>query len=556
MEKINGAEFLNEKYRELANDKHVKEFPGRPAQKIAEFLKVLEQTHGHDDPEVLERIKKSYHKEYVIKPEDIPESYFEKQKKILREQGYGDVEITPEMKEQAQEIIIKDQKLSFDNWFDYLCSKDNPYPTWAKYWVFRNVVKLSTFDKEKKVFAKREKNTVAPFPDLDREALAYVVDVITKKMKKEKIPAEENNSEFQKIIQGENFGKLYAYAIEKIIPAEKNDLLTIEGKWVKYPQNPDEKTLNRLVESLENRGTGWCTAAKETARAQLQGGDFYVFYSKDRKGEATIPRLAIRMEGDKIGEIRGIAPDQNLDPYINEVLEKKLKDFPDAPHYKKKVEDMKRMTEIEKKNKRGESFSKEDLRFLYEVDGKIQGFGWEPDPRIQELIKGRNMKQDLAFVFDCSEQEISLTKEEALRGGIKFHYGDLNLNSLTSAQGLELPQSIGGGLYLNSLTSAEGLKLPQSIGGGLDLDSLTSAQGLELPQSIGGSLYLHSLTSAEGLKLPQSIGDYLDLSSLTSAQGLKLPQSIGGSVYLSYHLPIKEQQELIEKYPNLIFYFD
>ncbi|BDU72340.1 hypothetical protein [Mesoterricola silvestris] len=81
-----------------------------------------------------------------------------------------------------------------------------------------------------------------------------------------------------------------------------------------------------------------------------------------------------------------------------------------------------------------------------------------------------------------------------------------DLHSLTSAEGLKLPDSIGGWLDLRSLTSAEGLKLPDSIGGGLDLRSLTSAEGLKLPDSIGGWLYLSSLTSAEGLKLPDSIG--------------------------------------------------
>ena len=81
------------------------------------------------------------------------------------------------------------------------------------------------------------------------------------------------------------------------------------------------------------------------------------------------------------------------------------------------------------------------------------------------------------------------------------------------------------GIYnidLSSLTTAEGLKLPDSIGGYLDLRSLTTAEGLKLPDSIGGSLYLGSLTTAEGLKLPDSIGGSLDLASLTTAEKNKL----------------------------------
>lgn len=61
-----------------------------------------------------------------------------------------------------------------------------------------------------------------------------------------------------------------------------------------------------------------------TAQTQLQGGDFYVYYSKNTDGADVIPRVAIRMEEDKIAEVRGIAPKQNVDPYIAPVIEEKI----------------------------------------------------------------------------------------------------------------------------------------------------------------------------------------------------------------------------------------
>jgi len=54
-----------------------------------------------------------------------------------------------------------------------------------------------------------------------------------------------------------------------------------------------------------------------------------------------------------------------------------------------------------------------------------------------------------------------------------------------------------------NLTSAEGLTLPQPVGGDLDPRGLTSAEGLTLPESVGGDLDLRGLTSAEGLTLPE-----------------------------------------------------
>ena len=88
-------------------------------------------------------------------------------------------------------------------------------------------------------------------------------------------------------------------------------------------------------------------AGESTAQAQLQGGDFYVYYSNDNGGEPTVPRVAIRMEAGNIAEVRGVAPDQNLDSYIAPVVQEKLEEFPDGKAYQKKVADMKQLTEID-----------------------------------------------------------------------------------------------------------------------------------------------------------------------------------------------------------------
>ena len=490
----------------LMDEEIEKETSQKPREKIASWMDVLERTHtGHrDDPKVLERIKDYYHREHVISKEGIPESYYENQKRLAREQGHGDIEITDEMKEGLSDVITSDQASTLDNWLDYFTSSDSDvYPMWAKYWAFTNMLKMSTFDKEKHAFGKRSKGTVAPFVDLNREALAYVVDAINKeakerteeKTKEKKEPEEmEVNLELKKLLSDANFAKLYAYAIEKVTPTEQNELLTTEGKWVKYDRESDHML---LVESLQGYGTGWCTAGESTAKVQLQGGDFYVYYSLDKTGKPTIPRVAIRMQGENIGEVRGIASEQNLDPYIGDVAKDKLKEFPDEEKYEKKASDMKRLTEIEKKNNLKEKLSNEDLRFLYEVNSKIEGFGYQKDPRTKEILDGRNMKQDLSLVFNCREDQISTNTDEALKGDVVFHYGQLNLSSLTSAEGLILPQTVGGYLNLRDLTSAVGLTFPQNIGGDLNLSSLISTEGLILPQTIGGYLDLGSLKREE-----------------------------------------------------------
>ena len=44
---------------------------------------------------------------------------------------------------------------------------------------------------------------------------------------------------------------------------------------------------------------------------------------------------------------------------------------------------MKKLTEI---NNKKEELNKEDLSFLYEIDNNIQGFGYNKDPRIEEIL--------------------------------------------------------------------------------------------------------------------------------------------------------------------------
>ena len=541
-----GEQFLSNTYKELHTSDPVEREQKRkahagenisqkPAKKISDWLNVIEKTHmGHrDDPRVLERIKRFYHKEYVIK--EIPKEYFENQRRLARELGHGNIEITENQKKQLLEATIADQESTLDNWVDYLSSEDSDsFPTWAKYWAFEGMRKLGSYDKEKHAFSKRGEYTVAPFPDLNREALAYVVDVIAKKVNKEDIPEAKDDLEFKKLLQGTNFGEMYAWAIEKVTPEEESELLNTKGEWIKYDQSSDHMP---LVESLQGHGTGWCTAGESTANLQLESGDFYVYYSDDKQESPTIPRIAIRMEGsNKIAEVRGIAPEQNLDPYIldSAILEEKLQEFGDeGESYTKKTSDMKRVTEIERKNTAGEELTKDDLRFLYEVDSSIEGFGYQKDPRIGEMLSGRDIRGDISVATGFTKDQISTTRDEALKGGIKFHYNDLYLSGLTSAEGLELPETIGGNLYLDGLTSAEGLKFPENVGGDLYFDSLTSAEGLKLPENIDGYLDLSGLTSAKGLKLPRTVGGDLDLESLTSAEGLEFPETVGGDLNLS-----------------------
>ena len=550
----NGEDFLNKLYREMHISNEVMHKAGpsdTPEEKIRKYISRLEHAHelSRKSEHSLELLKKFYYDKYLIK--ELPESYINLQKKIAREEGYGDISVSDEMTEKMLNQVREDQKSTLDLWIDYLMSEDAMYPTWFKVYAFKGMLGLSTFDKEKQEFGKRTAKTTAPFIDLNMEALSKVYDILKSEVGENNLTDEE----IEILSKGESFKKLYTYYLTNQDSKTINNDET-EGIWIKYDMGSDYMP---LWESLQGKNTGWCTAGKETAKTQLDGGDFYVYYTKDENGEYKNPRIAIRMNGkNEIGEVRGTSKNQNLESNMEPILDKKLEEFSAKDEYKKKVHDMKYLTLIEGKQKNNQELSLDDLKFLYEVDSKIEGFGYEKDPRIEEIISKRDKRKDIAFAYGINEDEVALSPTEWKKNKkkVKVYCGDLDLNgltrvedlvlllpntingnlylhNLTSAERLLLPNTINGDLYLSSLTSAEGLVLPNTINGNLYLHNLTSAEGLVLPNTINGNLYLNSLINAERLLLPNTINGDLNLSSLTSAEGLVLPNTINGDLYLS-----------------------
>lgn len=435
--------FLKQKYTDLHRAPDVErvvrraeriakeKMPQDPMTRIQAYLDRFKEITERTDPEKREHgidaIKRLIHRIAVIKPEHIPESVFLLEQRIAREQGHGSIEITDEYREQKRKEIISNQAQSLDKWIDYLASPDAQYPDWAKYWVFRSMLSMGKFEKsedvegaEKAEFRTRKKDTVAMFPPMNPRALAVTIDAIVNRVnEKAKSKTERgtipnlskklDDAAFQRLVHTEDFSKIYTQFLIELPAYSKEGLEDIRGTWVKYSQGSDPKP---LVDSLEGYPLEWCTAGMDTARTQLQGGDFHVYYSIDEDGKPKIPRVAIRMEEDKIAEVRGIAPDQNLDPYISPVIEEKMAEFPDGEAYKKKAGDMKQLTAIEKKTHAGKILNKDELTFLYEIHHKIEGFGYQRDPRVDELRSQRNPQVDMPVVFECEQKQIARSPKE------------------------------------------------------------------------------------------------------------------------------------------------
>ena len=525
-------------------------------ERIIKYFNRLEEVHNKvlktKSASAEKILKNFYYDLYIIKPENIHESYFNNQIELARERGYGNIILSDKDKERMIKQVIEDQKETLDKWIEYFLydEESSYYEMWEKYWVFQGLQTLGKYDKKTYKFSKRDKTTVYPFPPVEREYIFTTLKLMEDFLKDKKTEEDIKNA-----LEAGNFKLLYEYVIKQSMLRGEKQSSSTSGKWIKYEQGSD---YNILRNSLQGYYTGWCTAAGENfAKHQLAHGDFYVYYTLDNNGEAKVPRIAIRMDGKtNIGEIRGIADKQNMEPEMMPILEEKLNEFPDREKYYKKERDMQLLTLIDKKVNKNIELSLDELKFLYEIDNEIEGFGYEKDPRIQEIINKRNQKKDYALIYNINENEIALTQEEwkenpkqykILLNDLKLDYvtsskelilpniisGNLELKELTNASGLILPDIVGGSIRLDSLISAKDLKFPKIINKDLDLSCLFDAENIILPEKIGGKLNLSCLLLTKGIAFPKIIDDNLDLSSLPYAAGLELPEEIGGILDLS-----------------------
>jgi len=448
-----GSQFLHERDPQLHASEEVEgvvdylnqngeHIPNEPADKISAYLGFLANKNYVNDG-ILTGDQTSIDRQidaHVIKTENVPEGYFELQRRIAREQGHGDVQITAEMRRQMIEAVQADQRVGLGKWVEYLGGEDGGYPDWFKHYTFSSVTKLGNYDKEKGEFLKRSRGTTAAYPELNREALAYVYDVLNKsRVRGETVDGGANNEQLQRLLKTANFGKLYAHAVMEIAPTSKELLQDTRGSWTKFAQSEDPRTARRLSGSLQGHGTGWCTAGESTANIQLQGGDFYVYYTRDEDGKDTVPRVAIRMQDGQVAEVRGINHAQELEPEMADITSERLQDLPGGEEYIRKAEDMKRLTALDKRITVDPSaeLSREDVKFLYELDHSIEGFGYEADPRVQE-IRNKRGKLDHA--------ELKVLAVEHLRESFEASYGGYSAIA-SQVQMLARPETAKRGIF-------------------------------------------------------------------------------------------------------------
>lgn len=398
------------------------------------FEKGISEEERKARGERLDQIVSAFIEESIIKKEDVPNNHFQNQLRLLKERGYGELEINDDIKQQEIERIQNEQRASLRNWTDYLLSNDarSAYPTWFRFYVLKNISNLKLADKQRSTYPKRDKNYAGVFPELNQEVLSNLYDYVKEAaeiqfdekavagLKKEEVDEKRRTlgnrkkelDNFGQLAYQGKFGQLY-YNLgdrqreQQLTAIKERGMSGTEGEWKTFAQG--SKT-DELVKSLEGKGTGWCISGEETASKYLEQGDIHIYFTKDSDSKLSLPRVAVRMENGSVAEVRGVNSDQNLEPEFIDIAKEKYEKLPGGNVYDKKVFDMRMLTTIDAKIKNNDRITREELSFLYEInDYQIEGFGYKKDPRVRENREKRKkfLKQDYATIYDVRVDQVA-----------------------------------------------------------------------------------------------------------------------------------------------------
>lgn len=291
----------------------------------------------------------------------------------------------------------------------------------------------------KMIIKKRDKNTLNPFIEPNPEIIGKCMEIIIKLVKKEKIDTDIE----EKLSKADSFKKIYLAVNRKYRSVLKKRSLATDGIWKKYINNNVDADI--LLHEIEYKNTGWCIANGTSIRSFLRDGDFYIYFTKDEKGEYTIPRIAILTKGENdIDQIRGIDPGENLEDSMINIVEAKLKtmNFLTDEAVNNQMDIIKGLRELNiigKKSLNKIKLTDEEFKHFYT---KKYGFGYSQDPKHDRIIDIRNIPEDYnstndkevklamiikGYVPDNFVKDKELMKEAITKFKGSFKYGAENI---------------------------------------------------------------------------------------------------------------------------------
>lgn len=116
------------------------------------------------------------------------------------------------------------------------------------------------------------------------------------------------------------------------------------------------------------------------------------------------------MQGYRVAEVRGIEKGQNMEVCMYDIVNQKLEELPGGEKWKRVAQSMQHLSAIYNNVASGNELDAHDILFLRQYGGKIETFGYRDDPRVAQLLHGRDESQDLRVIIRQFGSEVIAKK--------------------------------------------------------------------------------------------------------------------------------------------------
>ena len=211
-------------------------------------------------------------------------------------------------------------------------------PTWFRYYAFRNVLDLGDYDKDKEEFTNVPKEAPAFSPTSTAARLAYVEQMMESRERPRHArasaprPGIHRHAARSVSYERESRAVRQAFLRQAICRRDQS------GRRDNARDERGDKGFLGQVPAGDGPTALWARSrtralpgARKASPRRRPSSKAAISTSTTRLTgkEPTIPRIAIRMQGDAIGEVRGVADSsQNLEGNMAGIAEAKMNDLP------------------------------------------------------------------------------------------------------------------------------------------------------------------------------------------------------------------------------------
>lgn len=298
--------------------------------------------------------------------------------------------------------------------------------------------------------------------------------------------------------------------INNMINIENRKTYGDDGVWINYDI---KNNMDSLIKKNFIRCPEWEDYLVNSNRENL---DISIYYSKDKDGKYSIPRVLIASNKDKkIEYLVGRYENGNVEFSMIPIIREKVKGYVNEERINEHMDFLDILSAINKKAENGEELTDSELKILYNLTPDNNRFYQEYSDYIKIIRRKDNAKKSLSRYFKCKEEEIAVSMGEINNNtivavdfmapssyieptNIQVIVGDAECTALQDASCLSKLKFITGSASFPLLTSSKGLENLIFIGKDADF------RRLEDPENLNPDLFIGGLSKFKDNKKPKT----------------------------------------------------